>query len=1239
MLCICAILPAAVVLCLSQTYNFDDPNRWTHFTTESGLPSNMIQDIAETNDSTLWVAASSLAWFNGFQWKTVDSSYGLLLNNVLGVQNTFNDDIIVQGSLHGVTGKIFVGNKSRFNEIKTNLENPYAVGLDSGTVLIASNYSLYLYDQGSVTPYQPLHDLTRTQTFFLQRTVSGAVWLNLKSGLYRRDGVTCKLMIPAGTFSIDPSHIAENRNGAGITQFEHPYEKRGLWEWASSSLPKRNPTERATVTITFDVGPHDEAIVVYRSGDIRWREKGVWKSLPSVESRLHDITTVKFRANGDLLFGTRQGLFLFRCSPSNWTYYSYPPPDQRNHVSEIVKAQDKSFWMATSGGVEHRSTNGSYRYFDKINDEIIHDITALAEDSAGNIWIGSGSAFTGVYRFNGHRWEHFQLGNGNESVFVHKIRKDRAGRLWFLGLGKNIPKGNEPGAFEYGNGNFIRWRVQDGLINGRVYDFVEGSDGSFWFATAGGISRWKPETNLAKISNPSLRSEQALRKVTDGSWTHWTTSSGLKDGRITSVAVDQDNKLWFASNYPPGPASTFGIGCIDTLGSVEYFTSEDGLVNENIWDLKADSSGRVWIATTNGLGCYHHGRWLKFDGKSGLLFSNLWPVLPLGNQIFVGTKGRGVAILDLAAASSPFSQILIEKPFIEKSSAHQGWRVLSYWGEVDPLNALTRYRVDGGKWSSWRIKNGVVLNDMKAGDHTIEVQAKNLYGAFNEAGARAVFTIPQVWYRHPLFLTAVSVVVLTIVAMASVSFMRKRQFDIAIRESESKFRAVATTTASAILVFHDEAFLFANHSAETMTEYSQEELMNKSFWDMIHPEGVAEVKKFIHDWLAKTSVPRRFECKILTKKNDTKWIDVTASRIFFMNTPAVIVTAFDITSRKSAEEALRESSIYNELILQSVPFGMDIVDTNGTVLFASQKMKTFIGSELVGQKCWMMYKDDCKQCADCSLKQPFIVGETRKMVTENINGGHTFEIYHTGMMFQGKQAVLEIFQDITERKRYEERLKDLASDLVQTEERERRQMAAFLHDSIGQQLAMTKMKLDALQDGSDGNHASMMAQVQKLLQEAIHNTRSLTFDLSPPILNDLGLAPAIDWLVEKMKENESLDVTFVNDGTTKLLSDDLRSVLFNGVREALVNVVKHASARNVQIELKSDGEKVGISIEDDGQGISPDAQSGKGGFGLSNLRKRLTNLGGSVSIEPRDGRGTRVVLTAPLKDSTLGDQR
>ena len=129
------------------------------------------------------------------------------------------------------------------------------------------------------------------------------------------------------------------------------------------------------------------------------------------------------------------------------------------------------------------------------------------------------------------------------------------------------------------------------------------------------------------------------------------------------------------------------------------------------------------------------------------------------------------------------------------------------------------------------------------------------------------------------------------------------------------------------------------------------------------------------------------------------------------------VIAHDITEHKRAEEALKQSNTFNEMLLQTIPFGMDIVDEKGNILFISDVMKKLLGPDALGQRCWAMYKDDKQQCYHCPLHKGIEFGRADVLESADVLGGKTFQISHIGMMYQGKKAMLEVFQDITEQKK------------------------------------------------------------------------------------------------------------------------------------------------------------------------------------------------------------------------------
>jgi signal transduction histidine kinase len=239
---------------------------------------------------------------------------------------------------------------------------------------------------------------------------------------------------------------------------------------------------------------------------------------------------------------------------------------------------------------------------------------------------------------------------------------------------------------------------------------------------------------------------------------------------------------------------------------------------------------------------------------------------------------------------------------------------------------------------------------------------------------------------------------------------------------------------------------------------------------------------------------------------------------------------------------------------------------------------------------------------------------------------------------RGLQAELEKRQRAEKRLlAYQNRLRALASELGLAAERERRRIAIYIHDTLAQALAAAKMKLDALHKATapeTPGQAEVLDEVRNLVGQAAMDARSLTFDLSPPVLHELGLAAALAWLAEDMGKKHGLAVTFEDDQTPKPIAEARCIVLFRAVRELLTNVTKHAQARRAGVSVGRTDEHVRITVEDDGVGFDPQCvhahEDLEGGFGLFSIRERLDYLGGRMEIRSGKGRGTRVTLTAPL---------
>lgn len=218
----------------------------------------------------------------------------------------------------------------------------------------------------------------------------------------------------------------------------------------------------------------------------------------------------------------------------------------------------------------------------------------------------------------------------------------------------------------------------------------------------------------------------------------------------------------------------------------------------------------------------------------------------------------------------------------------------------------------------------------------------------------------------------------------------------------------------------------------------------------------------------------------------------------------------------------------------------------------------------------------------------------------------------------------------------QEQLKSLAIELSLVEERERRRIAAELHDEIGQNLAMIKMKIGSLQEPAPPE----LKEADGLLDKTIQEVRSLTFQISPPLLYEVGFDAAVEWLAEQFEEKHRLRVEVRGDAAPLQLDEELGSTLYHVVRELLVNVVKHAEAKTVAVLFGRSGNAVEVTVRDDGRGMP---QVGDGaerrtlhGFGLFNIRQRVQHLGGEIRIDAAPGGGTRIFLRVPLTAPSAG---
>ena len=229
---------------------------------------------------------------------------------------------------------------------------------------------------------------------------------------------------------------------------------------------------------------------------------------------------------------------------------------------------------------------------------------------------------------------------------------------------------------------------------------------------------------------------------------------------------------------------------------------------------------------------------------------------------------------------------------------------------------------------------------------------------------------------------------------------------------------------------------------------------------------------------------------------------------------------------------------------------------------------------------------------------------------------------------QRKQAEAEI-------ERHSEQLRRLALQLALAQEQERRRIAAGLHDEVGQILAVARAKLGQLiASGAGGDVSGGAGEIRALVDRAIAETRALTFELSSPVLHELGLAAGVESLCERLGQESGVRFRVETDGEPAPLGEDLRIFLYRAVRELCRNIVTHARAPHAEVRLSTEGDRIRIVVADDGEGFDACEHARRlgttGGFGLFAIREMCTQLGGRFEIESAAGKGARAVLSVPL---------
>ncbi|MGO8786714.1 MAG: PAS domain S-box protein [Terriglobia bacterium] len=470
-----------------------------------------------------------------------------------------------------------------------------------------------------------------------------------------------------------------------------------------------------------------------------------------------------------------------------------------------------------------------------------------------------------------------------------------------------------------------------------------------------------------------------------------------------------------------------------------------------------------------------------------------------------------------------------------------------------------------------------------------------------------------------------------------------------VRRSEERWRAVFENSAVGIALTDcvSTQFQAANLAFQKMVGYPEEELRALSFMDITHEDDREANRRLLAELLDGSRQSYAMEKRYRRKDGSILWVNLHASLV--PGTESIprfsLAIVEDITERKRAEEALRDSEERFRTIFETAGVGMALVDLEGHPIKTNPTLRQMLGyseeefSRLAftefthpddRQLDWRLYSEVAAAKRDrYNIEKRYI----RKggglvwgmLVVSLVKDRHGCPMYCVGMV-----------EDISERKRAEvelqrsrDRLRALAARLQKIREEERTKVAREIHDELGQALTAIKIELSSLSHDMPAEKKQRSESIMQLVDETIQSVRRISTELRPAVLDALGLVAAVEWAAEEFEARTGTKCQLDLPRHEVVIDHEHATALFRIFQETLTNVVRHASASEVNIRLGRENGNLYLEVHDNGKGVNEDQLSAGSSLGILGMRERALLLGGELTLTSAPGEGTTVRARIP----------
>lgn len=512
----------------------------------------------------------------------------------------------------------------------------------------------------------------------------------------------------------------------------------------------------------------------------------------------------------------------------------------------------------------------------------------------------------------------------------------------------------------------------------------------------------------------------------------------------------------------------------------------------------------------------------------------------------------------------------------------------------------------------------------------------------------------------------------------AIDITKRKAAEEAVRLSQAQLLANLDNTPNVAVQWYDERgrILYWNPASERLYGWRSADAIGKTLDALILTrEDAARFLRTLHN-IRKTGQPHGpYEAQVHHRDGTPGWVLATT---FSMPMPegrtGFVCMDVDITKRKLLEESLSsERNLYKDLVA-TTPVGVYRILVKAAREWVNNQWIARLGThyQIVSANnefCRILGITQAQRKADATIVAERIHPDDRAdFASRNVRALHTLETFRWEgrLLRHGKVRWVQftsvprllpngdlnwtgMLNDLTERKKMEQqlkalnegleakvrertaRLRDLAAELTQAEHRERRRIADVLHEDLQQRLVAMQYRVHQLLerhvDAATVHEARWLLQE---LQQSVDISRSLTSQLRPPVLYELGLRAALEWLAGDMLVRLGLRVDIRGETSFQLSSDDARVFAFDAVRELLMNVVKHSGAKSATVGIAWQKKNwIAIAVTDNGKGFVVTPQNQSRTFGLFSIRERIEAFGGRFEVTSRPGRGSRAVLVLP----------